>query len=148
MKGRTERKQMAASLRKVSLFADCTDRELLQIDRLMTELNVASGRKLIGRGTAALEFVIVREGYGRVSTDGQDIGRVGRGSYIGEHTFRGQPWNATVTALTPMTVFVLNAGEFARLLSDVPKLRGRIAGDAPTLLPVAHTVVRPELAQA
>lgn len=146
MRGRTERKQIAASLRKVSLFADCTDRELLLIDRLMTELNVAPGRTLMGRGTAALQFVIVRGGYGRVSADGQEIGHVGPGSYIGEHTFRGQPWKATITAVTPMSVFVLNAGELAGLLSDFPALRDRIETGEPAPQPVPNPVIHPELA--
>jgi len=146
MRGRTERKQIAASLRKVSLFADCTDRELLQIDRLMTELTVGPGRTLMGRGTAALQFVIVREGYGRVSANGQDIGRLGPGSHIGEHTFRGQPWNATITALTPMSFFVLNAGELAGLLSDIPALRARIAEGARAPMTVPSPAVHPELA--
>jgi len=146
MRRRTERKQIAAGLRKVPLFADCTDRELFQIDRLMTELAAAPGRTLMGRGTAALQFIIVREGYGRVSANGQDIGRVGPGSYIGEHTFRGQPWNATITALTPMTVFVLNASELAAVLRDIPALRERIVAGEPARQPEPRPVARPELA--
>lgn len=147
MRARTERRRNAAALRKVSLFADCSDRELTRIDRLMTELSVAPGRKLMGRGTAALQFMFVAEGYGRIGADGGDIGRVGPDSYVGEHTFSGQAWNATITALTPMTVYVLNAGELATLLEDVPSLRKRLAGAA-SPEPEPHPIAQPGLVHA
>lgn len=147
MRAKAERKRNAAALRKVSLFTDCSDRELIRIDRLLTELNVSPGRTLMGRGTAALQFMIVSDGYGRVSADGADIGRVGPGSYVGEHTFRGQAWNATITALTPMTVYVLNAGELATLLEDVPSLKERIAGAAAPQ-PQPQAVAQPGFAHA
>lgn len=130
MRAKTERRRNAEPLRRVSLFADCSDRELMRIDGLLTEMTVAAGRMLMGRGTASLQFMFVSDGYGRVSADGEDIGRVGPGSYVGEHTFRGQLWNATITALTPMTVYVLHAGELATLMEDIPSIRKRIARQA------------------
>lgn len=130
MRGNAERRRTAEGLRKVSLFADCSERDLMRIDRLLTEITVSAGRMLMGRGTASLQFMFVIDGYGRVCADGEDIGRVGPGSYVGEHTFRGQPWNATITALTPMTVYVLHAGELATLMEDIPSIRKRIARQA------------------
>jgi len=125
------RRLIAQYLRRVSLFAECSDDELLRIDSLMTELHVPPGRRLMGRGTAAVQFIIVRDGYGSVRNGLEEIGRLGPGSFIGERTFKGEAWNATVTAVTPMDILVLNAGEFASLLAEAPTVRRRVLGLAP-----------------
>ncbi|MGH2794916.1 MAG: cyclic nucleotide-binding domain-containing protein [Actinomycetota bacterium] len=132
MRAKTERKRIVESLRRVSLFADCDDRELLQIDRLFTGLELKLGKTLATRGTAKLQFVIVCDGYGRVTSPGEDIGRVGPGSYVGEHTFQGSGWDATITALTPMSVLVLNASEFASLLRVAPSVKARMERESAT----------------
>jgi len=112
MRGRTTgRREIIRSLRSVSLFADCTDGELLRIDALLTELNVSAGRTLMGAGSAALQFMVVCDGYGEVSSDGREIGRVGPGSHIGARCLYGEIGRAKVVALTPMTVLTMNVGE-------------------------------------
>lgn len=142
------RRQIVESLRTIALFADCSDAELVRIDGLLSEIRVAPGRKLMGHGAAALQFMIVRDGYGSVSAGDQDIGRVGPGSHVGERTFQGEAWNATITAMTPMDVLVLNAAEFATLLAEVPSVKAKLEPEsvAPksTPAPVTHF----DLAQA
>jgi len=125
------RRLITESLRRVSLFAECSDEELLRIDSLMTEVHVAPGRRLMGRGTRALQFIIVQDGYGSVRNGLEEIGRVGPGSFIGERTFKGEEWSATVTAVTPMNLLVLNAGELASLLGEAPTIRRRVLGLSP-----------------
>lgn len=147
MRGRHgERKQIVSSLRRVSLFADCSDRELLAIDGLLSEIRIMPGRTLGGRGAASLQFMIVVDGYARVSENGTDIGRLGPGSFVGERTFQGETWNASINAITPMMVYVLNAGEFASLLRAAPSVKSRIE-DQSIAQPVATPAVRLGLAQ-
>lgn len=142
MRGRhSEQKQIVESLRRVSLFADCSANELLAIDGLLSELRLTPGRTLMSRGAASLQFMIVIDGYAKVSSKGTDIGRVGPGSYIGERTFHGESWNATITSITPMSVYVLNAGEFAQLLREAPSVKARIENQ-PTVEPAPAPAVR------
>jgi CRP-like cAMP-binding protein len=127
MLGRTKgRREIIRSLRSVTLFAECTDKELLRIDELLTEVNVSAGKTLIGAGSAALQFMVVCDGYGQVSSDGQGIGRVGPGSHIGARSLYGQTGRANVVALTPMTVLIMNVGELATMLSDVPSVAAKL----------------------
>lgn len=123
---RQDRARAVETLRKVALFDGCTDDELARIDRLFTEVRVAPDRVVMSRGSSALQFVVVREGYARVTSEGEDIGRVGPGSHIGERALVGATWRARIVALTEMRVLVMNAGELASMLHEVPSLRERI----------------------
>lgn len=142
-----ERRAVAGSLRRIPLFAECTDQELLRIDSLLAGLEVAPGRVLMGRGSGALQFMIVIDGYGRVSSDGCEIGTVGPGSHVGERILHGATWNATITAITPMSVLVLNAGEVAALVREFPSVRARMEQGVASRT-VVEPVMRPGYAHA
>ena len=145
MRGRTKgRREIIRSLRSVTLFADCTDKELLRIDGLLTELKVSAGRTLMGAGSATLQFMVVSDGYGRVSSDGREIGRVGPGSHIGARSFYGDTGQARVVALTPMTVLIMNVGELTSMLSDVPSVATKLQESAaPKLTPTRPFQIEP-----
>ena len=137
-------KEIIRSLRGVSLFADCTDKELLRIDGLLTELSISAGRTLMGGGSATLQFIVVCDGYGQVSSDGREIGRVGPGSHIGAQSLYGDSGRAKVVALTPMTVLIMNVGELATMLADVPSVAAKLEeSTAPKLAPTRPFQIEP-----
>jgi CRP-like cAMP-binding protein len=65
------------------------------------------------------EVFVVVSGIADVSIDRRTVARVGPGEPIGEMALlESVPRSATVTALTPMRVLVLDPGQFAELLGN------------------------------
>jgi CRP-like cAMP-binding protein len=106
-------------LRGLSLFAGLSDAELRRVDALTCEIEVLPGTVLIKQGQVGREVFIVAAGIADVSIDRRNVARVGPGEPLGEMALlEGAPRSATVTALTPMRVLVLDPGQFADLLGN------------------------------
>jgi cAMP-dependent protein kinase regulator len=115
-------------LRGVSLFRGATDAELVEISKVTTELALDAGTTLATQGTAAREAFVILEGEAEVTVDGQHVATVGEGACVGEvalldHGTR----SATVTAVSPMRVLVLDPREFHSLLLSVPSITVKVA---------------------
>jgi CRP-like cAMP-binding protein len=109
--------------RALPLFADCSEHELREIDQLSDEVHVPAGRDIIRQGELGREFVLIVEGEAIVSRDGNEVTRLGAGSYFGELALlESLPRNATVTAATDMTLEVIDRRGFQTLLEDSPGL--------------------------
>ncbi len=120
----------AALLRRVSLFAGCTDDELERIDGLLTSIHVDAGETLVREGAVGRQFMIIEDGWARGSRNDLEIGRLGPGSFFGEMALMGAPHGrrgATVTALSPMVIDVLTPGEFVSLLHAAPSVQDKVA---------------------
>jgi CRP/FNR family cyclic AMP-dependent transcriptional regulator len=112
-----------ARLGDISMFAPCTKKELQQIARLTTKLNVDSGRVLTKEGERGSEFAIVLDGTASVTQHGKVVGTLTAGGHYGEMSLIDDgPRTATVTATSPMTLAVVAPNEFGQLLEDVPAL--------------------------
>jgi len=108
-----------AMLRKLSMFAGLTDAELCRVDALTCEISVLPGTVLMKQGQVGREVFVVAAGVADVSIDRRTVARVGPGEPLGEMALlEGAPRSATVTALTPMRVLVLDPGRFADLLGN------------------------------
>jgi CRP-like cAMP-binding protein len=71
------------------------------------------------QGQVGREVLVVAAGVADVSIDGKTVARVGVGEPLGEMALlEGAPRSATVTALTPMHILVLDPGQFAELLQN------------------------------
>ena len=124
-----------SSLRELDLFADCSNAELRRISSLMTMLSVPAGTVLITEGSIGLEFMIIDEGEATVSLHAgrgnRPVATLHRGDFAGEmslleHSRR----TATVTATTPLTIYVCNAAEFSTLLEVAPSVKHKIIAAA------------------
>src|SRR5581483_2745169 len=112
-------------LREVELFSDCTEKELEQIDALMTAIDIPAWRVLMREGELGLECFVVESGEAIITRNGTELGRRGPGTILGEMALVDHgPRTATVTAATPMTAYVLSQGEFSSLLADAPDVSG------------------------
>lgn len=108
-----------AMLRKLPLLAGLSDPELRRVDALACEIEVPAGTVLMKQGHVGREVFIVATGIADVEIDGRTVARVGPGEPLGEMALlEGTPRSATVTALTPMHVLVLDPGRFAELLGN------------------------------
>lgn len=129
---RGQREQIE-KLREVDLFASCSDDELARIDHLITQIEVEQGRSLTREGEQGREFVIVVEGTAGVFKGDEQVAEIGPGSFLGEiGLLFDVPRTATVKALTPMTIDVLNLREFRDMLETSPDLRASIEAAART----------------
>ena len=89
-------------LRGIDLFAQCTDKELEQIDALMTEVRLPEGKRPDARGRRRSRGFVIESGEAVVTRDGAEVARRGPGTIVGEMALLDQgPRSATVTAATP-----------------------------------------------
>jgi CRP-like cAMP-binding protein len=115
-----------AMLRKLALFANLSEAELRQVDASTCELDIAPGTVFVKQGQVGREAFVVTAGVADVSVDGVSIAQLGPGEPIGEMALLdGTPRSATVTALTPLRVLVMDRGQFAELAS-YPLIAGNL----------------------
>jgi len=102
------------------LFRDCTDRQLAEIDGLMTEITVPAGTTIVHEGQRGLEFFIIRDGRADVCMRNEVVDVLGRGGYFGEAALVDRALHtASLKAATDVRVWVLNRREFVALLEHI-----------------------------
>ena len=119
-------------LAKVPLFSLCGKGELRQVARRSTKLILEQGKVFVEEGTTGREFFVILEGSAEITRKGKPVAELGPGDYVGELSLLDPaPRDATVTALTPMTVMVLTPKEFEAVLNEAPGMtRKLLAGMA------------------
>ncbi len=126
MRERIARRELEM-LGAVPLFSACNQSELRQIARLGTPVTVKAGKVLTTEGTPGREFFLVLAGAAACTIGGRPAAHFGPGDFFGELALLdGGPRTASVTADTDMDVLVLDAREFASLLSASPTISAKI----------------------
>ena len=93
-------------------------RELQPGDCLYDQGSVATAAYLVTGGTAAL------------LVQGRSVGMIGAGDVLGDADVLGRrPYRTRVEALTPMTVWQIDAHDLDRLLVDAPTFARALARD-------------------
>src|SRR5215469_9043467 len=116
------------ALSTVRLFSGCSKKELQSVARLCTPLSVEEGFVLTTEGTSGRECFVIADGKARVTIGGRRVGEVAPGECVGEMALLdGGPRTATVTAESPMNVYVLSVSEFSSLLGVSPAILQKIA---------------------
>jgi CRP-like cAMP-binding protein len=114
-------------IKQVPLFGACTDKELADIAALADEITVPAGTALTKEGSVGRECFVVIEGKGEATLRGEVIGAIGPGEVIGEMALLDtSPRAATVTAVTDMSLFVLDPRGFSDLLDRHPSVGKRL----------------------
>jgi CRP/FNR family cyclic AMP-dependent transcriptional regulator len=131
-----------AALRGIPMFSGLSDAVLARVDGQMVEMAVAPGAFLTTEHERGREAFIVADGIAEVRVDGVAISSVGVGDLVGEMSLLdGGPRTATVIALTPMRVYVLDPRQFAELFAD-PQSAQWIAAHLSTRLREMHLSTR------
>ena len=117
-----------AALRAIPLFSACDDQELARIDGLVDEIEVSAGEVLTREGKPGGESFIIVVGEASVLLRDRSLARLTAGEFFGEMAVLtpGRPRSATVTAITPMRLLVLDPRSVASLID--------ISGVARTLI--------------
>lgn len=114
---------LLATFRELPIFRDCTTDELRQIDSVADEVAISAGKTLIRQGELGREFVVITDGTVRVERDGEEVATLGAGAHFGELALLvDHPRNATVVAVTDLTVQVIDRRGFQNLLDNSPHL--------------------------
>jgi len=105
-------------MREVDMFDQVP---LTGIERLVEGLvpvEFAAGAELMRQGDPGDRFMVVNTGQVEVSVDGRTMGRLGHAAGVGEIALlRRSPRTATVTAVTDVTAFCVDASTFLAAVS-------------------------------
>jgi CRP/FNR family transcriptional regulator, cyclic AMP receptor protein len=106
-------------LRAIPLFAGLSRSELELLARNTDLVEVPAGTRVIREGETGHEFFAIAEGEVEISQAGTPIATEHTGDVFGEIALLHDiPRTATVTATTPLKLFVLTAPAFRGLLAS------------------------------
>jgi len=131
----TPRRDTHSQIRSLPIFAQCTEAELDEIDRLADEVHIAAGRTIMKEGDLGQEFAVVLTGEAEVLKGSVVIATLGPGAFFGEVALLDAvPRTASIVAKTDMTLEVIDRRGFNTLLDDLPRLsRSMLRGTAKRL---------------
>ena len=105
------------ALKRVPLFDGLSKKELTELARVTEDLEVPAGQVLCREGDTGQEFFVIVDGKTEVTTGGKRVAARGGGDFVGEIALlEDTKRTATVTAKTPLHVFVLTRQDFRRLV--------------------------------
>ena len=110
-------------LQEVSLFEECSQRQLRSVAKIARVFDVAAGTILTRAGEPGDEFFLIIDGTARADVSADRHVLLHPGEFFGEMSLLdGGPRSATVVADTPVRLLVISRRHFAALLRDVPGL--------------------------
>ena len=115
------------ALKRAPLFEGLSKKELTQLARVSEDMEIPAGTSLTKEGEIGHEFFVIVDGETQVKRKGRSLGTRGAGDFIGEIALLEQvPRTATVTAKTPLRVFVLTSKDFHHLLEESPNVERKV----------------------
>ena len=110
-------------LKNVPLLSCLSNRELKRVARDLRENRFDPGTTVVREGKMGrFGLFIVEEGEASVSVGGNEVARLHPGDYFGELSLISErARTATVTALTPITCFVMEPWDFRDLVKGSPE---------------------------
>lgn len=104
-------------LRRVPLFAGCTEKQLQFIAGRADELDFEQGKVLCREGKSGGDFFVLLSGAAEVSADGRVLRTLREGDFFGEiAVLDNGPRSATITVLEPARALVLGPAQFRDIL--------------------------------
>jgi CRP-like cAMP-binding protein len=115
------------ALKRAPLFDGLSRAELVQLARVSEDLEVPAGKVLCKEGAVGREFFVIIDGEVDVTRKGKRVATRGSGEFFGEIALLEQtPRMATVTAKTPLRLFVLTRREFRHLVQEKPSVERKV----------------------
>jgi CRP/FNR family transcriptional regulator, cyclic AMP receptor protein len=115
------------ALRSVPLFDALSRKELADLAKAGDEVDLPAGKVLTAEGAVGSEFFVLLRGEARVSQAGQEIASMGPGDFFGEISLvEDVPRTATVTAATPLRIFVLTRQRFRSHIEKNPAVGEKV----------------------
>ena len=115
------------ALKRVPLFEGLSRKELTELARHTEDLEVPAGEVLCKEGDTGREFFVIVDGEIEVTSKGRNVAERGSGDFVGEIALlEDTTRTATVTAKTPLRVFVLTREDFRKLVRDNPGVERKV----------------------
>jgi CRP-like cAMP-binding protein len=90
-------------------------------------MEIPAGTALCKEGEIGHEFFVIVDGKVEITRKGRKVAMRGSGEFVGEIALLEQtPRTATVTAKTPLRVFVLTHRDFRSLLDESPSVERKV----------------------
>jgi CRP-like cAMP-binding protein len=111
------------ALRRSPLFEGLSRKQLARIARLSDDLEVAPETLMCREGTRGREFFVIIAGEAEVTRGGRHLATIGAGDFFGEIALLERVRRtATVTAVTPLSFFVISADVFDAVRETDPTI--------------------------
>jgi hypothetical protein len=111
------------ALGDIDLFRDLAMAELVRVYNMLSTIEVAPGARVIQEGDKSEALYVVVEGVVEVEREGTKIAALGPGTHFGEMALLNQrARSATVTALQPTKLLVLDRTDFHNLMAHEPAI--------------------------
>ena len=115
------------ALKRAPLFEGLSRKELGELARVSEDMEVPAGDVLCSEGDIGREFFVIVDGEAQVTAKGKDLGIRGSGDFIGEIALlEDTRRTATVTAKSPLRVFVLTREDFRSLVRENPSVERKV----------------------
>jgi diguanylate cyclase (GGDEF)-like protein len=114
-------------LKKVSIFSDCTDKELEAVAAGLAEKKVAAGETIFCEGDVGSELFIVKQGLVKIAlraSDGseKELARFQPGNFFGEMSIVDDaPRSATCQAVADSVLYRMHERDYYRVLENQPR---------------------------
>ncbi len=116
-----------AEIQSIPLFDAIPSWDRASAARHADRVTIPAGRTLTRQGELADEFFVILDGTAEVECDGQLVGQLGTGDFLGELGLLGSPFRtATVRAQSELEVAVLGRREFRYLLRRFPEFASTV----------------------
>lgn len=114
-------------LSRVPLFEGLSRRELDEIARNVTEVDIAPQEYLAFEGEIGTQAMVILAGTVTVRKKGRKIAELGTGDVVGEMSLvTSRPRNATVRAESFVSALVMDSKEFANVMDEHPQVATKI----------------------
>ena len=114
-------------LSAVPLFSGLSRREVGEIARNVTEVEMSPGEYLAFEGEIGRQAMVILAGQVTVRKNGRKVAELGKGDVVGEMSLvTNKPRNASVRADTFVAALVMDSKEFATLMDEHPRVAAKI----------------------
>jgi CRP-like cAMP-binding protein len=115
------------ALKRAPLFEGLSRKELGLVARMTDDIEVPAGQTLCREGETGQEFFVILEGEVEVTRHGEHVYSGSGGDFFGEiAVVEHMPRTATITAKTPLRLFVLTAQGFRSVLHGNPVVERKV----------------------
>jgi CRP/FNR family cyclic AMP-dependent transcriptional regulator len=121
------RRDLTSGLAAVPLFSACSKRDLQIVARHTEVVVLPAGSAVVEEGGKGDAFFYIRAGEAAGRRRGRRVATLGPGEFFGELAlFDPAPRDATVVAVSPLTVGALGARVFRAIVREVPGLSEKL----------------------
>jgi CRP-like cAMP-binding protein len=116
------------ALKRAPLFAQFSRHELEELAKVTEDLEFDQGKVLAREGEIGQEFFVIVDGEVTVERDGSELRTLGPADFFGEIAliWESARRTATVTAATPVRLFVLTRQAFRGLMAHHPDIERKV----------------------